>query len=680
MTDTARQIVVCSCDGTIPLDIAALSKACGTPVHGAEQLCRKQIEQFRKLAAGDTALTIACTQEAPLFGEILGDESRDVTFANIRELAGWSREGDKATAKMAALMAAAAAPVPPVPLTSLESEGVTLIAGRDEVAIEVARRLAERLDITVILARPGEVTPPRNNEFPVLKGLIRAATGVLGDFTLSIDDFARPLPSSRDKLLWEAARNGATSRCDILIDLTGGPSLFPAADLRPGYLRTDPSDRAAVERLIGTAGDLVGTFDKPRYIDFTDRLCAHSRSQKAGCNRCADLCPTGAITPAGDHVAIDAGICAGCGSCASVCPTGAAAYAFPPVDAWLRRARVLITTYLAAGGHAPRLLVHDSDHGASLIDALARFGDGLPAKVLPLEVNEITRLGPEAFAAMLAWGAHDIFVLSRAKPKHDLTPLHRAMEIANRVAHAQGYGSSPVGLIETDDPEVLGLALQQAPSGSGPAKPASFEALGSKRALLELAFRQLHEVAPAPVARVELPEGAPFGTIEVATDGCTLCLACVSTCPSGALRDNPERPQLSFHESACVQCGLCARTCPEKVITLKPRIDFEAWSAARLIKQEEPFECIACGKPFGTRSSVERITAKLKGHWMYSGAHAKRLEVLMMCEDCRVGAMTADSFDPYGLPERPKPRTTDDYLAERELLARERAKFDKGEG
>jgi hypothetical protein len=50
---------------------------------------------------------------------------------------------------------------------------------------------------------------------------------------------------------------------------------------------------------------------------------------------------------------------------------------------------------------------------------------------------------------------------------------------------------------------------------------------------------------------------------------------------------------------------------------------------------------------------------------------AKRLSVLKMCEDCRVVAMSEEVFDPYGVPPRPKPRTTEDYLRERE---------EKGEG
>ena len=97
---------------------------------------------------------------------------------------------------------------------------------------------------------------------------------------------------------------------------------------------------------------------------FSEDLCAHSRAQIVGCRRCLDLCPTGAIVPNGDHVAIDARICAGCGQCAAVCPTGAAAYALPPSDALLRKLRTLLIAYREAGGAQPVLLFHDGEQGA----------------------------------------------------------------------------------------------------------------------------------------------------------------------------------------------------------------------------------------------------------------------------------------------------------------------------
>jgi Fe-S-cluster-containing hydrogenase component 2 len=145
----------------------------------------------------------------------------------------------------------------------------------------------------------------------------------------------------------------------------------------------------------------------------------------------------------------------------------------------------------------------------------------------------------------------------------------------------------------------------------------------------------------------------------------------VSACPTGALGDDPDRPTLRFTEDACVQCGLCKATCPEKVISLRPQIDFRAATvSSRVLKQEEPFACVRCGKPFGVRSTIERITAKLQGkHWMFEGG-PKRLDLLRMCDDCRVIVITEQEFDPHGAPPRPKVRATDDYLREREELER----------
>jgi ferredoxin len=184
--------------------------------------------------------------------------------------------------------------------------------------------------------------------------------------------------------------------------------------------------------------------------------------------------------------------------------------------------------------------------------------------------------------------------------------------------------------------------------------------------MLRFALSELHRAAPHPVGVIALPDGAPFGAVEIEAGGCTLCLSCVSACPTGALRDDPERPALRFVEDACVQCGLCQATCPENVITLRPQIDFDAARApARVLKQEEPFCCIRCSKPFGVKSTIERVIAKLEGkHWMYSGSSG-RLDVIRMCDDCRVAFVAGEGFDPYGAKSQ-KIRTTDDYLRERD--------------
>jgi ferredoxin len=661
-----RIILMCSCEDTMPLDAQALQRGCPGIVTG-HQFCRAELERFRSVAASGAPVTMGCTQEAPLFRDIAAESGGDVTFVNLRENAGWSADAASAGPKMAALAAAAAEPMPEVPFVNLGSEGVILVYGRDERAFEAANLLRDHLDVTVLITRPDHVTPPRSTDFPTVKGTIRSAKGHLGAFELTVDDYAVPSPSSRGALTFGPARDGATSRCDIVLDVSGGVPLFSAADLRDGYLRADPGDRAAVLHEVLRARNLVGDFGKPRYVSFAAHLCAHSRSGIAGCRRCLDLCPTGAITPDGDHVAIDADICAGCGQCATACPTGAAGYALPPADALMRRLRTLVTVYREAGGRIPIVLFHDEDHGGALIDALARHGDGLPANVLPLVVNEITQIGLEAVAAAFAYGASAVRFVLREKLRHDISGLMHTIALAEPILAKLGLDGTRVATIETDDPFALGEVLRKVEPGAAILQPASFQPVGRKREILRLALRELHRAAPAPVDVVALPAGAPFGAVEIDVQGCTLCLACVSACPTGALSDDPDRPILRFAEDACVQCGLCKATCPERVISLVPRIDFNAaTAAARVLKEEEPFPCVRCGKPFGVKSTIESVVAKLEGrHWMFQGS-AKRLDVIKMCGDCRVAVVTEEGVDPHGAPARPKLRTTDDYLREGE--------------
>jgi ferredoxin len=233
-------------------------------------------------------------------------------------------------------------------------------------------------------------------------------------------------------------------------------------------------------------------------------------------------------------------------------------------------------------------------------------------------------------------------------------------------------------LLETD-PDAIETHLHGL--GAVSAMPAgTFLPMGDKRALMRLALQELHAHAPTPVDHVALPEGAPFGRVVVDTAGCTLCLACVSVCPTGALVDSPDRPSVSFVEDACVQCGLCKNTCPESVIRLEPRLNFTD-EARRpvVIKEEEPFECIRCGKPFGTRSSIEKIVEKLSAqHRMYKDSSA--VDRLRMCDDCRVIVQFEAPDNPVAGAPRPKTRTTDDYLRERAEIEAARRKLEAERG
>ncbi len=126
-TEPSTVVAVCSCEDTMTLDLAAIARgAGGAELVTARHLCRSQVERFRGLIAGNVGtLRVACTQEAPLFQEI-ADEANfagELSFFNIRELAGWSDQGASAGPTMAALVAAAAEGLAPTHFGTPKSAG-----------------------------------------------------------------------------------------------------------------------------------------------------------------------------------------------------------------------------------------------------------------------------------------------------------------------------------------------------------------------------------------------------------------------------------------------------------------------------------------------------------------------------------------------------------------------------
>src|SRR5581483_7740572 len=72
MADLPRKILVCSCEDSMPLDAAGLRRGCrAADLSMAHQLCRAEIERFRSAATEGGLITVGCTQEAPLFSEIV---------------------------------------------------------------------------------------------------------------------------------------------------------------------------------------------------------------------------------------------------------------------------------------------------------------------------------------------------------------------------------------------------------------------------------------------------------------------------------------------------------------------------------------------------------------------------------------------------------------------------------
>ena len=97
-------------------------------------------------------------------------------------------------------------------------------------------------------------------------------------------------------------------------------------------------------------------------------------------------------------------------------------------------------------------------------------------------------------------------------------------------------GAGRLELLVEADPDVVEARLHALEDPRAPMPARELPAMGGKRALMRLALQELHAAAPTPVDQVALPAGAPFGRAVVDVQGCTLCLACVGACPTGAFQ------------------------------------------------------------------------------------------------------------------------------------------------
>lgn len=648
------------------LDAKRLSSLLGkTRCHFGSAFCMGEATKVREALEAGESVTVACGQEAAFFEEVAEEYSGKLESVDIRDRAGWSDGSADSTPKIVALLAAAKVEAPPVGSLSLSSDGVCLVYGAGNAAMKAAEKLSSHLAVTLMLSDAGDAILPTRRRFPILTGRVRSVQGAIGKFEVLADGIAELTPGGRGNLEFETPRDGGRSECDLILDLSEGTPLLDAHDRRDGYLHAAPSDSAAISEAMLILSGLVGQFEKPLYVSFDESLCAHSRSGITGCTRCLDVCPTGAIESSGDTVAIDPAVCAGCGACASVCPSGAADYALPGADAYRRLLETMISTYEKAGGKGARILMHSAGEGMDLIAAAARFSRGLPADVLPLELNESTQIHHADLLSALAVGARQVALLvpERIRRRGEAEGIDSQIALTRAMLEGLGQPAERVLLIETDDPDTLcDLLYAEAPP---PAQHRKVSPMGDRRAVTRLALDALAESVPSLPEALPLLPGAPYGQVQINADSCTLCLACASQCPTGALRDNPDLPELRFDEDACVQCGICTSTCPESALTLVPRYLLgEARNQLVSLKRDEPFHCISCGKPFGSKGSIDRIVEKIGGqHWMFPDD--ERTKMLQMCADCRVQAQYHHENSPFRMGERPRVRTTEDYIAGR---------------
>ena len=184
-----------------------------------------------------------------------------------------------------------------------------------------------------------------------------------------------------------------------------------------GYFHAGRRAPALVDAVLELR-ESVGEFEKPKFFDYQQKICAHSRNEQIGCTACIDVCSAAAIRSdasikgraGGGGIVVEPHLCVGCGACTHGLPERRA-------DATPRRGptssgariRTLLATYARAGG--TRRGAADPQPGRRRAARSTRSAapraptaalHGVPARVLPLEVWHTASVGIDLWLAAIA--------------------------------------------------------------------------------------------------------------------------------------------------------------------------------------------------------------------------------------------------------------------------------------
>jgi Fe-S-cluster-containing hydrogenase component 2 len=313
---------------------------------------------------------------------------------------------------------------------------------------------------------------------------------------------------------------------------------------------------------------------------------------KFGCSKCVDACPSpGALKIENNSIIVADEYCIRCGLCAGICPV--AAIEIPQ-------------------------LTEDAYQG--LVNAI-KFSSA-PTRTLVITCNErcVPRRPWMDIEEVPGIGIMGVRQIATAAASVDVLIVHCAdgkCAAKENIKHALTLISSLSG---KDGPTLrylegnLDSAILESPIKSP--RPRK-----NKSDTKETPWKDYVNSIRTLSSNLSLATDLGLTSMTIA-ESCTLCNACVESCPHQALAIQNEN--LNFTSEACTGCGFCAEICPENSITLS-KMSGPIELTPKTVYRDEMIKCVRCHIPFVSAKMMKKV----------SGIIPESADVITLCPKCK---------------------------------------------
>lgn len=330
--------------------------------------------------------------------------------------------------------------------------------------------------------------------------------------------------------------------------------------------------------------------------------CLNGRHKDAGCHRCAEACPTQAITlhsqnelsPHGPLLPqLNLEPCVRCGLCLHACPTDVFGQADPSEVKLAQTITNLpdVPLALACSQHP------DPAVTAAPVAVVVRHQRCLAAlslsQLIDLSHNGQRELWlDDSPCAACPIGPVQPFIVQTAAAVNRLLQAFScppAIHTSLSQPEMMAIETSSKPLFEGNQPKLsrrglfsaLGKVTQPAkpntdpssqPSTSGPV-PVSQRLPHHLPASRGRLCQQLAHLGEPVEESLEMA-GLPFANVKIDANTCSACRLCARFCPTEALHfvADAESFGISFKPAICLDCGICMVACPENVVGFDPHL------------------------------------------------------------------------------------------------------------